>query len=268
MNKPRPRKTHCKNGHEFTDDNLRVVNRKRKFQECKTCHEAYLLASRHGIWNKEKTHCPQGHEYTPENTWRSPDGSGSRRCKACLRLTVSKYKVRTKERRTEIEILPKKDRPKPRLSVKALERFWTLIDRRGDDECWPWLGDLNSNGYGKFFFHTDGFRMCRGAHCIAYSLMVGEVQEGYELDHLCRNPACCNPSCLEPVTHQENVLRGIGPTAVNARKTHCKNGHPLSGENLRMEGNSRRCLTCSRATSNATAKRLKEKKQPKLLFPW
>lgn len=29
-----------------------------------------------------------------------------------------------------------------------------------------------------------------------------------QLDHLCRNPACCNPSHLEPVTPKENTRRG------------------------------------------------------------
>jgi hypothetical protein len=54
---------------------------------------------------------------------------------------------------------------------------------------------------------------------------------------------------LEPATVRENTLRGIGPTSVNAAKTHCQQGHPLSGDNLRIDsGKWRRCRTCLRDT--------------------
>jgi hypothetical protein len=68
------------------------------------------------------------------------------------------------------------------------------------------------------------------------------------LDHLCRNKACVNPAHLEPVTNRENVLRGVGLSAENARKTHCKRGHPLSGDNVVVSkgGRKRRCVACER----------------------
>ena len=43
-----------------------------------------------------------------------------------------------------------------------------------------------------------------------------------------------NPAHLELVPLKINYLRGVGTPADNARKTHCKRGHPLSGDNLRM----------------------------------
>jgi hypothetical protein len=55
-----------------------------------------------------------------------------------------------------------------------------------------------------------------------------------------------NPAHLEPVTNAENVLRGVSPTALNARKTHCIRGHALEGDNVmrygRMTG--RHCRAC------------------------
>src|SRR5574337_584477 len=27
-------------------------------------------------------------------------------------------------------------------------KFWALVDKRGPDECWPWLGNRTSGGYG------------------------------------------------------------------------------------------------------------------------
>lgn len=44
-------------------------------------------------------------------------------------------------------------------------------------------------------------------HVLAYELLVGEYEDGLDLDHLCRNPPCCNPEHLEPVTQAENLRR-------------------------------------------------------------
>lgn len=91
------------------------------------------------------------------------------------------------------------------------------------------------------------------SHRFAYELLVGPVPEGMQLDHLCRNRWCCNPEHLELVTPRENTLRGVGPSAVNAVKTHCKNGHEFTPENTRVDQRTgeRGCWTCRRAISAA-----------------
>lgn len=43
-----------------------------------------------------------------------------------------------------------------------------------------------------------------------YELLVGPIPEGLTIDHLCRNTMCVNPDHLEPVTHRENLMRGVG----------------------------------------------------------
>jgi hypothetical protein len=42
------------------------------------------------------------------------------------------------------------------------------------------------------------------------------------------------------------VLRGEGPCAINARKTHCIQGHPFSAANtyIRPDEGSRQCRAC------------------------
>ena len=87
------------------------------------------------------------------------------------------------------------------------------------------------------------------AHRFAYELLRGPIPEGMTIDHLCRTRSCVNPEHFEVVTRGENVLRGVGPPAMNARKTHCAKGHPLVEGNLvlnRLKHGYRECLICSR----------------------
>lgn len=121
--------------------------------------------------------------------------------------------------------------------------------------CVIWTGYVQkSTGYGRYTIN----RAERGAHVVAWELINGRVPKGLVLDHLCRVRTCINPNHLQPVTQKENVLRGVGITAVNVRKTTCPRGHPLSGENLSINCNGARCCkTCNaaRARRNYAAKR-------------
>lgn len=131
------------------------------------------------------------------------------------------------------------------------ESFWARVNQHGPipasrpdlGPCWIWTGAL-SHGYGRMTIATKSV----AAHRFAYILLVGPIPVGTEPDHLCVNPPCVNPRHLEPVTHQENMLRG--PTNVagrNARKTHCPQAHEYTEANtMRRPNGDRQCRECNR----------------------
>jgi HNH endonuclease len=127
------------------------------------------------------------------------------------------------------------------------------------DGCWIWTGVLNKTGkYGVISVNSKKVY----AHVASYVEFIGEKPEGLELDHLCRNRSCVNPEHLEPVTNKTNVLRGVGPTAINAKKTHCIHGHLLSGYNLieNKKGN-RACRECKNRVRREEYQRIKSRER-------
>lgn len=83
------------------------------------------------------------------------------------------------------------------------ERFWSKVEKT--DDCWLWKAYILKNGYGQFRIDN---RTLIVAHRYSYILTKGEIGAGLDLDHLCRVRHCVNPAHLEPVTRQENIVRG------------------------------------------------------------
>jgi len=109
-----------------------------------------------------------------------------------------------------------------------------------EGDCWEWQASLRKGGYGQATWNKQPVTV----HVLLYTLAGREIPEGYELDHLCRYRRCCNPDHVEPVTRQINVLRGMSPCAINARKTHCPKGHPLTTSNNSAGRYGRKCKIC------------------------
>ncbi len=129
--------------------------------------------------------------------------------------------------------------------------FWSKVTY-SEDGCWLWTASKNY-GYGAFSWKGK----TPNAHRLLYLELVGPVPNGFVVDHLCHGAdesckggatcphrACVRPDHLEPVSQTENKLRGRSVPAMRARQTHCKNGHPLEGENLWIDHGGRVCRIC------------------------
>ena len=128
--------------------------------------------------------------------------------------------------------------PSPDLAeAVTITRFWRNVTMSGDDECWPWGGDTDADGYGVFYYH----QRRHPAHELALSFTTGEKRLP-ELDtcHACDNPACCNPHHLRFDTRQSNVddsvRRGRHPRGSQTHATRLDEDDVLLIRNRRANG--------------------------------
>lgn len=103
----------------------------------------------------------------------------------------------------------------PRTLTDA-EREARYVDRRGDDECWPWRGAHTPAGYSIFTHERRNEYGHRWMH-VRYN---GPIPAGHVVDHTCHDPnacpggktcphrGCCNPRHMSAIPKSDNTKKG------------------------------------------------------------
>lgn len=130
--------------------------------------------------------------------------------------------------------------------------------------CWEWTGQRIPTGYGYISRGGRGGGMI-SAHRASHEIHIGPIPKGHWVCHRCDNPGCVNPEHLFSGPPRVNVIDCVRKGRhrnQNDHKTHCRNGHPLAGKNLRVEATGfRRCITCQRAYERRWRNTKKESKK-------
>jgi hypothetical protein len=119
--------------------------------------------------------------------------------------------------------------PNKKSKEEVLAAFWTRVDIRGPDECWPWK-EKAVNGYGQVRVWGG---VTYAAHRIAWFLDRKRNPGKWKIRHKCDNGICCNPKHLVRGTQKQNVRDSIIRGRISERKGICNNFAKLDDDKVR-----------------------------------
>lgn len=65
----------------------------------------------------------------------------------------------------------------------------------------------NADGYIRMFLGIDAPKRYEFLHRSVFILYKGEIPDGYEIDHKCRNRKCCNPDHLQLLSIRDHKVK-------------------------------------------------------------
>jgi hypothetical protein len=211
------------------------------------------------------THCRRGHPLTGDNVYVTPS-TGARLCRACRRRSMTKrnahdcYCGRPLPKSSKpqgsneiVSFMPRDEKlpneewrtipGQPDYEVSNLGRVRSYKGYGSDDrfEFVPKIlkGHLDYAGYHRVTF-ANGER--RYMHQLVAEVFIGAQPTGHEVSHENHVRHDNRVENLRYATRQENLSERYKEQSEN-----CRLGHPLSGDNLYVEGRGRRvCRICRR----------------------
>lgn len=129
--------------------------------------------------------------------------------------------VQNDSRGTDTEIAGIFAKPPEVLDSFDVMRFWSRIEVRKRNGCWPWRYGTDADGYGSFRYSNGA---TEDSHRVAYRMTFGAIVSTDVIRHSCDNPTCCNPWHLSKGTHADNVADRVarGRGAIGERAGRAK----------------------------------------------
>lgn len=117
-----------------------------------------------------------------------------------------------------------------------------------DSGCWVYNGTSIHRGYGRVSYMGKTWSL----HRLAVKLLnPSEWNNWLQANHKCSTKLCFNPAHLYMGTQKQNMADLIASGKFyyrskedEAKRTHCRRGHELTGSNLYIHNNKRSCKFC------------------------
>ena len=105
------------------------------------------------------------------------------------------------------------------ITQKDLDRFWSKVDIREQDQCWDWQLTPTKHGYGLFAAGGTLHRCTRFVWIHSGGLYSKEITGNLRITTSCGNKMCCNPKHMKLNSQQEvwDRIREAGTMTVGSK---------------------------------------------------